>query len=160
MIIKWDYFRKEETEAHKNPSSSLFYGIYPKYMRATTEMHWGADQALWGAAFCPLSHLPTLLSHCFSLLNLSPSFSPRFFSLSFVNISDLSAASLDIISPSSDVQTQISKTSFLKVQTLLGASRGSLTWQWYGTRNASSCYLSENVHLTIWKFWHWDNEKA
>lgn len=137
---------------------------FVKYTQSTweqpTEMHRGADQSLWGVAFSPLSHLPTLLSHCFSLLSLSLSLSLPGSSLSFIHISDLSAASLGIISPSSDVQTQISKTSFLKVQTLIGACRGSLTWQWYETRNASSCYLSENIHLTIWKFWHWDHEKV
>lgn len=115
---------------------------------------------LYEVSLFPLFHIFLPFFLIASLFSVSLSLSLPGSSLSFIHISDLSAASLGIISPSSDVQTQISKTSFLKVQTLLGACRGSLTWQWYETRNASSCYLSENIHLTIWKFWHWDHEKV
>lgn len=144
MIIKWDYFIDEETEAHKNPSSSLFCEIDPKYMRAT---HWDALRG-W-PIFMRCRFLSSFISSYpfFSLLLSSQSLSLPGSSLSFVHFSDLPAAFLGISSSNNDVQTQISKTSFLKVQTLLGACRGSLTWQWHETRDTFSCYLQK---ISIW----------
>lgn len=112
MIIKWDYFIDEETEAHKNASSSLFCEIDPKYMRAT---HWDALRG-W-PIFMRCRFLSSFISSYpfFSLLLSSQSLSLPGSSLSFVHFSDLPAASLGISSSNNDVQTQISKTSFLNL---------------------------------------------
>lgn len=132
---------------------------FVKYTQSTweqpTEMHQAVDHSLWGVAFSPFSRLPTLLSHCFFLLSLS--FSPRFFSLLRPHLRPLSS-SLGSISPSSDVQTQTSKTSFFEgtdpARSMQGLSDMAVIWDkerffLLPLRKYQSDYL---------KFWHWDHE--
>lgn len=119
-----------EPEAHVNASRSLFCAMWAKHMGAAS---WGPDlYCVWlSLLFCIF--LPPW-STAFSLppfsilLSLSlPGSVP-----SFVLISDLSVASLGLISPEWDFQAQAPKTSVAKGQFLLGAPQMALysmmTW--------------------------------